>query len=60
MTRDTHNPEIVGASNLTELHGYWPTFQDASLESILIERVGLTLTTRFSSCDVAYDGHVLR
>jgi hypothetical protein len=52
--------EVLGASKLTDLYGYWPSFHDATVESILIERVGPTVTIRFETCDMACDGDTVR
>jgi hypothetical protein len=48
--------EILGASQLSDLYGYFIAFHDAVVESVLIERQGPTVTIHFTSCDVAYDG----
>ena len=50
---------IVGAQKLTDLYGYWITFHDASIESVLIERLGPTVTIEFETCDMAYRGDEL-
>lgn len=58
--RDGPDIKIAGASKLTDLYGYWPSFHDATVESILIERVGPTVTIRFETCDMASDGDAVR
>src|SRR4051812_4811423 len=52
--------EIVGTSKVTDLYGHWPTFHDASVESVLIERVGPTVTIRIGTCAMTYDGDMVR
>lgn len=62
MSQDHDGPEVevLGASKLTGLYGSWPGFHDATVESILIERVGPTVTIRFETCDMACDGDTVR
>jgi hypothetical protein len=48
------NVEVVGASKLTDIYGYWISFHDASVETVLVERVGPTVTIGFKTCDMAY------
>ena len=50
---------IIGAEKLTDLYGYWISFRDASIESVLIERRGPTVTIEFETCDMAYRGDEL-
>ncbi len=52
--------DIRGASRLTDLYGYFISFHDATVESVLIERQGPTVTIRFTSCDAAHDGRNLK
>jgi Immunity protein 50 len=40
---------IGGASQLIDLYGYFPTFHDAVVESIFIEKEGPTVTIRFTA-----------
>jgi hypothetical protein len=42
---------VEGASKLIALYGYWISFHDAAVESVLIERVGPTVTIRFRTND---------
>jgi hypothetical protein len=49
--------DILGASRLTDLYGYFISFHDAAIESVSIERLGPTVTIRFTSCDGAYEDH---
>lgn len=62
MSQDHDGPEVevLGASKLTDLYGYWPSFHDATVESILIERVGPTVTIWFETCDMACDDDKVR
>ena len=48
------NVEVVGASKLTDIYGYWISFHDASVETVLVERLGPTVTIGFKNCDMAY------
>ena len=50
---------IIGAEKLTDLYGGWISFHDASIESVLIERRGPTVTIEFETCDMAYRGDEL-
>jgi hypothetical protein len=61
MAEGGGNPgvDILGASRLTDLYGYFTPFHDAAIESVSIERLGPTVTIRFTSCDAAYDGDTL-
>jgi hypothetical protein len=48
---------IAGAAHLVELYGYWPSFHDARVEMIRIEREGPTVTITFTLNDmVVKDG----
>jgi hypothetical protein len=62
MSDDSGYPgvEIIGASKLIEVYSYFTPFHDASVDSILIERQGPTVTIRFTTCDAAYDGDELK
>ncbi|HKI18385.1 MAG TPA: Imm50 family immunity protein [Isosphaeraceae bacterium] len=51
---------VTGASKLIDLYGYFPSFHDAVVESILIERDGPTVTIRFTTNDEAYSGGQVR
>jgi hypothetical protein len=51
---DIANVKIAGASKLTDLYGGWISFHDASVETVLVERVGPTVTIGFKTCDMAY------
>jgi hypothetical protein len=51
---------ITGASKLIDLYSYFPSFHDAAVESILIERDGPTVTIRFTTNDAAYRGDELQ
>ena len=51
---DNPGAVIAGASKLIELYGYFPSFHDATVESIFIEREGPTVTIRFITNDAAY------
>src|SRR4051812_39124965 len=44
----------LGSRKLTDVYGYWITFHDASVESVLVERVGPSVTIVFETCDQAY------
>jgi Immunity protein 50 len=59
--RDKNDPRmaIIGAEKLTDLYGGWISFHDASIESVLIERRGPTVTIEFETCDMAYRGDEL-
>jgi hypothetical protein len=51
---------ILGYRKLVEVYGHWITFHDASVETVLIERVGPTVTIGFRTCDMAYrDGELV-
>lgn len=50
---------IIGSEKLTDLYGGWISFHDASIESVLIERRGPTVTIQFETCDMAYRGDEL-
>ena len=50
---------IIGAEKLTDLYGGWISFHDASIESVLIERRGPTVTIEFETCEMAYRGDEL-
>jgi hypothetical protein len=59
---DDNTPDVpvIGARKLTDVYGYWITFHDASVESVLIERCGPTVTIVFETCDEAYrDGELM-
>jgi Immunity protein 50 len=43
---------IEGANKLIDLYGYWPSFHDAEVETITIEREGLTVTIIFTTDDL--------
>lgn len=62
MSQDHDSPEVevLGASKLTDFYGSWPSFHDATVESILIEWVGPTVPIRFETCDMACDGDMVR
>jgi hypothetical protein len=48
---------IEGAGKLIDLYGYWPSFHDAEVETISIEREGPTVTITFTTNDlVVKDG----
>lgn len=48
---------IHGASKLKDVYGYWISFHDAAVESVIVERVGPTVTIRFRTNDaVSTDG----
>jgi hypothetical protein len=44
-------PLIEGADKLIGLYGYWITFHDAAVETVVIERVGPTITIHFRTND---------
>ena len=51
---------VIGVSKLTDVYGYWISFHDASVESVLIERHGPPVTVAFGTCDMAYrDGKLV-
>ncbi len=50
---------IIGVEKLTNLYGGWISFHDASIESVLIERRGPTVTIEFETCDMAHRGDEL-
>lgn len=50
--------EIPGAGRLIDLYGYWITFHDAIVETIVIERVGPSVTIDFETCDLALEDGV--
>jgi hypothetical protein len=52
--------EIVGASALIAVYGYFTPFHDAVVESVLIEKQGPTVTIRFTTCDAAYQGEEVK
>ena len=56
---DVPDVAIIGAEKLTDLYGGWITFHDASIESVLIDRRGPTVTIEFETCDMAYRGDEL-
>jgi Immunity protein 50 len=59
---DEASPEnlVIGHWKLVEVYGYWITFHDASVETVLIEREGPTVTIDFETCDMAYrDGELV-
>ncbi len=62
MAKGNDDPGVVitGASKLIDLYGYFPSFHDAAIESILIERDGPTVTIRFTTNDAAYRGDELQ
>ncbi len=62
MAKGNDDPGVVitGASKLIVLYGYFPSFHDAAIESILIERDGPTVTIRFTTNDAAYRGDELQ
>jgi hypothetical protein len=48
---------IEGAAKLVDFYGYWPSFHDARVETISIEREGPTVTIGFTTNDlVVKDG----
>ena len=48
---------IKGASKLVDFYGYWPSFHDAQIATIHIEREGPTVTICFTTNDlVVKDG----
>ncbi len=48
---------IEGAAKLIDLYGYWPSFHDAQVERIAIDRKGPTVTITFTTNDlVVKDG----
>jgi hypothetical protein len=47
----------VGAPLLISLYGYWPSFHDAAVISVLIERVGPTVTIHFRLNDMGPSGN---
>ena len=50
---DAPECSIVGARKLTDVYGYWISFHDATVENVLIERQGPTVTICFETCDMA-------
>jgi hypothetical protein len=52
--------EIVGSSMLIDLYGYWPSFHDAVLERIAIDRIGSTVMIEFTTCDMVFDGDEMK
>jgi hypothetical protein len=38
---------VIGVEKLLRLYGYWPTFHDASVERVILEREGPTITIDF-------------
>ena len=57
---DAPECSIVGARKLTDVYGYWISFHDATVENVLIERQGPTVTICFETCDMAYlDGQLV-
>jgi hypothetical protein len=59
---DENSPEIPidGYRKLVEVYGYWISFHDASVETVLIERRSSTVTIGFETCDMAYrDGDLV-
>ncbi|MFI5457151.1 MAG: Imm50 family immunity protein [Isosphaerales bacterium] len=56
MAEGNDDPGVViaGASKLIDLYSYVPSFHDATVESIFIERDGPTVTIRFTTNDAAY------
>ncbi len=58
--KDGPRVAIIGVEKLTDLYGGWISFHDATIESVLIERLGPTVTIEFETCDMAYrDGELL-
>jgi hypothetical protein len=43
---------VEGAAGLVELYGYWPSFHDARVEAVQIEREGPTVTIVFTTNDL--------
>lgn len=43
---------IAGAAKLVDLYGYWPSFHDAQVEAITLEREGPTVTIAFTTNDL--------
>src|SRR5437879_13062877 len=43
---------IEGASQLMDVYGYWPSFHDAKVETVVIERQGPTVTIHFVTNDL--------
>jgi hypothetical protein len=58
MAKRDDDPGVLigGASQLIDLYGYFPSFHDAVVESIFIEKEGPTVTIRFTANDAAYRG----
>jgi hypothetical protein len=42
---------IEGAAQLVDVYGYWPSFHDAQVETVVIERRGPTVTIHFITND---------
>lgn len=47
---------IAGSHLLISIYGYWPSFHDAAVVSVLIEREGPTVTIRFRLNDMGPSG----
>jgi len=43
---------IEGAVRLVDVYGYWPSFHDAEVEAITIDREGPTVTITFTTNDL--------
>jgi hypothetical protein len=44
--------KIESAAKLVDLYGYWPSFHDAEVETITIERAGPTVKITFTTNDL--------